>query len=177
MDITTIYNELGKEIMDFYHSGIFAVIKFLLAIYVLVLLYDLVLLMVQRGLAGNVRKIMSGMDIPAELSTKKGKLKVRWEKIKKRLDSDNESEYKVAVIEADNVIDDLISRLGYKGENLSERLESIPEGQLYDLGEIKEAHEIRNRIIHEEDFALSREDAKKVLGKYEHFLRHFEVLD
>jgi hypothetical protein len=93
------------------------------------------------------------------------------------LESENESEYKVAIIEADTIIDDLITRMGYKGSNMSERLANIPEGQLAELGEMKEAHEIRNRIIHEENFKVDRDFAKGVLKKYEHLLHHFEVLD
>lgn len=177
MDISTIYAILLKDIQNFYHSGAFTVIKFILAIYVLVLLVDLVLLLVQRGVAGNLRQIMYGMNMPKELVSKKNKLRLQWDKIKKRLESPNESEYKVAIIEADNVIDDIIRRMGYKGDNLSERIQNVPAGQLEHLDEIRAAHEIRNRVIHEEDFAVSREQARDVIGNYEHFLRHFEVLD
>jgi len=173
----TIYLLFFQDLKNFYHSSAFVFIKFILAIYVLVLAVDIILLLIQRGVAGNIRQLVAGINMPSELTTRKSKLKIRWNKILRRLTSANESEYKVAVIEADNIIDDLIKRLGYKGENLGERLANIPAGQLDNLDEIKEAHEIRNRIIHEEDFSVSREKAREVIVKYEHFLRHFEVLD
>lgn len=177
MDITIIYNLFIKEILIFYHSAAFLVIKYLIGVYVLVVFTDIILLLFQRGLSGNVRQILYGMDLPPEITTKKIKMKARWDKIRKRLESGNEADYKVAIIEADGAIDDLIRRMGYKGENMIERVENIPAGQLDKIDEIKEAHKVRNRIIHEEKFTVSRETAEEVFAKYEHFLRHFEVLD
>jgi hypothetical protein len=177
MNIPTIYPILIQEILNFYHSATFLVIKYIIGIYVLVVFVDLVLMLVQRGIGGNVRQILYGMNLPPEITTKKIKMKARWNKIRKKLESGNEADYKVAIIEADSAINDLIRRMGYKGENMLERIKDIPAGQLDKLDEIKEAHEIRNRIIHEEKFKVNRKDAEEVLGKYEHFLRHFEVLD
>lgn len=177
MDISTIYSLFIKEILSFYDSTAFLAIKYIIGIYVLVVLADIILLLFQRGLGGNVRQILYGMDLPPEITTKKTKMKARWDKIRKRLESGNEADYKVAIIEADGAIDDLIRRMGYKGENMMERIENIPGGQLDRMDEIKEAHNVRNRIIHEEKFNVSRETAEEVFAKYEHFLRHFEVLD
>ncbi|MFA6383608.1 MAG: hypothetical protein WCX17_04260 [Parcubacteria group bacterium] len=175
--IQILYNSIVRGISDFFHSSVFQVFEFFAAVYVIILFIDLVLLIIQRGPGKNWRQMRYGVDIPSELVTKKDKMKEQWSKIKKRLESENESEYKVAIIEADTIIDDLITRMGYKGANMSERLANIPEGQLAELGEMKEAHEIRNRIIHEEDFKVDRDFAKGVLKKYEHLLHHFEVLD
>jgi hypothetical protein len=180
MDIYSIqnfFNALSDDMVLFYHSGTFLFIKILIGIYVAIVFIDVVLLIVQRGPGKNWRQMRYGVDIPSEFVTKKGKMQASWDKIKKRLESDNESEYKVAIIEADNVIDDLIKRMGYKGADMGERLAGIPEGQIVELAEIKEAHAIRNRIIHEEDFQVNKELAKEVLKKYEHLLHHFEVLN
>ena len=90
---------------------------------------------------------------------------------------ENESAWKVAIIEADNLIDDLIRRMGYKGENLSARLEGINPGQIENIDELRKAHEMRNRIIHEEGFKLDKKTAEETLGYYENFLRYFEVFE
>lgn len=177
MDITTIYNLFINDALNFYHSTTFLVIKYAIGIYITVVFIDLVLMLIQRGVGGNVRQILYGMNLPPEITTKKAKMKARWDKIKKRLESGNEADYKVAIIKADSAIDDLIKRMGYKGENMLERINNIPVGQLDKMDEIKEAHEVRNRIIHEEKFRVSRKIAEEAFVKYEHFLRHFEVLD
>ena len=127
-------------------------------------------------MGGNIRETIVGMNIPRELTTKKNKMRARWDEVVMRLRSANESEYKVAIIEADNIIDDLVRNMGYPGDNMGERMNNIPEGQLESLDELKKAHEIRNRIIHEENFQVSRGYAKEILKKYETFLEEFEVL-
>jgi len=82
----------------------------------------------------------------------------------------------VAVIEADAVIDDLIRRMGYKGENMGERLAAINPGQIENIDELKEAHAVRNRIVHEENFRLVKDQAEEAMRCYENFLRYYEVL-
>lgn len=163
---------------QFYNSLFFSVLKFVVGIYVIVLLIDIILLLMQRGLSGNVRETSLGIDIPRELASKGGKLKLRkkWEKIKSKLDFGEERAYRVAVIEADEVINGLIQRLGYAGENMAERLDNVPSGQLDNIEELKRAHEIRNRIIHEDDFRLSKKEAEEAFSLFEEFLKYFEVL-
>ncbi|OGI28750.1 MAG: hypothetical protein A2288_03690 [Candidatus Moranbacteria bacterium RIFOXYA12_FULL_44_15] len=164
-------------VREIYYSTPFTVIKFLLGIYSVVLFVNIVMLLFQRGLAGDVRDTILGMNVPPELTTKKSKLKKRWEKIRAKVESGNESDWKVAVIEADNIIDDLIKRMGYAGENMAERLDAINPGQIENIEELWRAHQTRNRIIHEDDFKLDKASALDILGDYEEFLKEFEVLE
>lgn len=169
-------SQMNMELQNFSKSPLFSIIKFLLEIYAIVIIIDIILLLIKRGVRTNIREAIVGMNVPRELTTKKKKMKARWEKVRKRLGSENKSEYKVAIIEADNIIDDLIKTMAYPGESMGERLDGIPEGQIESLEGIKEAHKIRNQIIHEENFQVSREYAKEVFSKYEAFLEEFEVL-
>ncbi len=161
----------------FYASLTFSVIKLFLEVYVIVMFIDLGLLLKQRGIMTDMRDTLVGMNIPSELAYNKGKLRVKWAKVKKKLDSKNESDYKVAIIEADKIIDDLIARMNYKGENMTERLDNITPGQIENVEDLRKAHEIRNRIIHDENFVLTEEEARKTFDYYEDFLRFFLVFD
>jgi len=161
----------------FYTSFTFYFIKLFLEIYVIVMLIDLILLLKQRGLGGDIRDTLVGMNIPPELGNKKNKLRAKWAKVRAKLDSKNESDYKVAVIEADKIINDLIARMNYKGENMGERLDNITPGQIENVEDLRRAHEIRNRIIHDESFVLTKAEAEKTLDYFEDFLRFFMVLD
>ncbi len=159
----------------FYASLTFSVIKIFLEIYVIVLFINIILLLKQRGLGGDIRDTLLGMNIPPELVSKKGKLRAKWEKVRAKLKSKNESDYKVAIIEADNIIDDLIKRMKYAGENFGERLDNITPGQIENIEDLKKAHETRNRIIHDERFVLTKEEAEKTMGYFEDFLKFFMV--
>ncbi len=175
--IANLFISLYQDVLNFYNSFTFSVIKFILGIYTAVLVIDIVLLLFQRGLKTDFREGLLGINVPKELIKNNAKFKLKWDNIAARLESGNESEYKVAVIEADNIIDDLIKRMGYKGDNMKERMESIPVGHFDNLEKIKAAHEVRNRIIHEEDFSLKKDEAKKILNDYADFLRTFEAID
>jgi ABC-type lipoprotein release transport system permease subunit len=178
MDIATIFLETGLGwIVEIYNSFFFSVVKFILAIYAIVIFVNIVLLLIQRGLSGDIKDTIYGMNLPAELVSKKKVLREKWKRIRGKLEIDNESAWKVAIIEADNLIDDLLKRMGYAGENFGERLAGINPGQIENVEDLKKAHETRNRIIHEENFKLEKEQAEEVLGYYEDFLKYFEVLD
>jgi hypothetical protein len=163
--------------IQFYNSLFFSVVKFFIGVYVIVLVVDLVLLLMQRGLGSDLRETVLGINIPRELASKGGKKKLvkKWGKLKSRLDTGQESQYKVAIIEADDLIDNLIMRMGYAGENMADRLDGIPTGQLEYLEELKQAHQVRNRIIHEDKFVLDRKTAEDTLALYEIFLNYFHV--
>src|SRR5665648_315472 len=88
-----------------YNSAFFSVVKFILGIYAIVLLADIVLMLIQRGLSGDMRDTRLGMDIPPEMVNKKSKLRKKWDKITANMQTDNESLWKVSIIEADNIID------------------------------------------------------------------------
>jgi hypothetical protein len=167
------------SLLAFYNSNFFSFVKFLLGIYSAILFVNIILLLVQRGLSGDLKDTGLGMNVPAELVREKGKdkLRLKWENIRRKLESENESDYKVAIISADNIIDDLLRRMGFKGEDMEKRLAGIIPGQIENLEDLKKSHEIKKRIIHEEGFKLDKDTALATMAAYEDFLRLFEVLE
>lgn len=167
----------SQSVFGFLNSGFFSTLKFILGIYTAVIFLDIVLLLFQRGLKGDIKDTFIGMNAPVEVSIGKGRFRKKWDKIKKKMDGENESLWKVAIIEADKEIDGIISRMGYAGENMKERLENIKPTQIEGIEELKKAHETRNRIIHEEKFKLGKEEAKNIFEYYEKFLQYLRILD
>jgi len=100
----------------------------------------------------------------------------QWTKIASRLETGLESEYKLAVIEADSMLDDILKRMGYSGETLGERLNKLTIASLPNLEEAKEAHKIRNNIVHDPDYRLSLDEAKKTIETYERALTDLQAL-
>lgn len=172
--IETIFGFASSATTSFLDSGFFLALKIFLIAYVLLLIADLVMMLMLKGVGGDIRKGMRGMDIP---TTSKTKMQRQWDKVKKRLESGDMSQYKVAIIEADAVADKLLEGIGYKGNNMAERLAQIKPEQLdYYTDELSQVHEIRNRIVHEEDFSVDKETAEGVVKVYERFLRYLEYL-
>ena len=94
MEAGLFFSSLYAFLTAFSNTAVFFVIKMLLGIYAAVLLADIILLLVQRGLSGNIREGFTvGMNIPLELTTRKKKTKSRWGAIKKRLENQEEKEF------------------------------------------------------------------------------------
>jgi len=98
-----------------------------------------------------------------------------WLKTSKRLESGREDEYKLALIEADGLLDDVLRKMGYKGDNIADRLKQLDKTILPNLEQVQEAHNIRNNVVHDPDYKLNQELAKKSLGIYEKALQDLEV--
>lgn len=100
----------------------------------------------------------------------------RWEKVLAYLESDNQSDWKQAIIEADNLLDEMVGAMRYPGENLGERLKNVEPSDFLTLQEAWEAHKVRNRIAHESDFSITRREARRVMELYEQVFREFNFI-
>ncbi len=98
-----------------------------------------------------------------------------WAKITSRLETGLESEYKLAVIEADSILDNILNRMGFGGEALGERLNKLTVATLPNCEQVREAHKIRNNIVHDPSYRLDLDEAKRVLGVYQQALRDLQA--
>ncbi len=90
--------------------------------------------------------------------------------------SDRPNDWKLAIIEADIILDELLKQRGYAGNSLGERLKSISPTQLASLQDAWEAHKIRNRIAHEgADFVLTHRIAEETIVRYRRVFTEFGV--
>jgi hypothetical protein len=105
------------------------------------------------------------------------KLEKRWEGISKRLEKGLESEYKLAVIETEGILDEVLIRMGLSGQSFGERLEKINKTQLSNLDDVLEAHKIRNNVVHDPDYKLTLDQTRKSLEIYEKALKELGALE
>ncbi len=106
-----------------------------------------------------------------------GKFARSWTKIVKKLETANESEYKLAVIRADNILNNVFKKMGYKGKTLEERLEQLSLLTIFsNIDLLKEAYKIRNNIVYDPDYQLTLESAQKTLTIYEQIFRDLDML-
>lgn len=100
----------------------------------------------------------------------------RWEKVVEYLESDNQSDWKQAIIEADNLLDEMVAAMPYPGENLGERLKSVEPSDFLTLEDAWEAHKVRNQIAHQSDFTFTRREVRRVIELYERVFREFNFI-
>jgi hypothetical protein len=102
----------------------------------------------------------------------------RWEQVEEYMRSPSASDWKVAILEADNILDDIILRLGYHGETLGERMKNIEPSDFPHLDEAWKAHKTRNDIAHKggADFVLSRTLAERTINIYHRIFKELGYL-
>ncbi len=128
-----------------------------------------------RGVHGLV-PLTPEPEKPTSASSPSQRNVMIWEDMQKRASSDDENERKITIVSADSLMDKILSLSGYQGENLGSRLKQIEPSDLDSLQDLWEAHKVRNRIAHEPDLHLSREEATRTLGRYEKALKELKYL-
>ena len=108
------------------------------------------------------------LNIPLSWERERVEKNHRWEGIEEQMRSLNSSDWKVAILEADNILDEVLERMGYAGETLGERLKGIKPSDVPHLDEVWKAHKTRNDIAHKgvADFVLSRSHAEATINIY-----------
>lgn len=153
-------------------SFLFSAIKAFLLVYVTVLMIDLVLLLWLRGMGDDLRYMLHGTSRPL---ISKSQMIIRWEKILERIETGNPSQYKAAVLEAEALAEEILTGIGWKGENMDNRLASVTDAQLESRPGLLAAHQVRNAVIQDREYQLSREEALSTLDLYKRFFDEVEL--
>lgn len=105
--------------------------------------------------------------IHAEEEVAKGK-SIQWEVILEHVNSESPAEWKIAILEADNMLDEILEDLGYVGETLAEKLKSMSRTKIASYDDVWEAHKLRNQIAHGGaiDMDLTKKMAKDTVMKF-----------
>lgn len=81
--------------------------------------------------------------------------------------SENPNDWKLAIIEADVILDQTLIERGYVGGTLGERLKNITPTQLGSIQDAWDAHIVRNQIAHQgADFILTKRLTEETIAKY-----------
>ncbi|MES2748865.1 MAG: hypothetical protein V4668_02380 [Patescibacteria group bacterium] len=100
----------------------------------------------------------------------------KFAELKEHVNSDNPNDWKLAIIEADIILDDTLKRQGYAGPTLGDRLKSISPSALSSLDDAWQAHKVRNQIAHGgADFVLTQKIARETIVQYERVFKELGV--
>ncbi len=101
----------------------------------------------------------------------------RWKRIRELIESGQESDWRAAIIEADIMLDEMLSRLGYLGNSVGDKLKTASPDHFHTLQDAWEAHKVRNDIAHQGTaFQLSPNIAYRTIGHYENVFREFKEI-
>ncbi len=103
---------------------------------------------------------------------------MRWQRIVDEVGSESEQNWRLAILEADIMLGDLLDSLGYKGDTMADKMRGISTEHFNTIDMAWEAHRARNKIAHEGlKEPLSSRDALRIIGLYERVFREFKFLE
>ncbi|MDB5204671.1 MAG: protein of unknown function with transrane region [Candidatus Taylorbacteria bacterium] len=101
----------------------------------------------------------------------------RWQSIQDRLHSHNESDWRLAIIESDIVLSDMLGQMGYMGNTIADKLKMADKNDFKTINDAWEAHKVRNRIAHDgAAFKLPQHEAERIVGLYQKVFNEFHFI-
>lgn len=101
----------------------------------------------------------------------------KWKLVEEHINSDDPNKWKLAILEADIILSEMLERFSLPGESVGEKLKAVEPSDFDTLDQAWEAHKIRNAIAHQgSDFILNQREAKRVIGLYSEVFKEFEII-
>src|SRR3989338_5803916 len=113
-----------------------------------------------------VTKIFRKFHSPDMIGYSRKQIQERWTEIEALVDQKSAMSYKLAIIEADKLLDHTLKALGFPGENMGQRLKAA----CYRHEKVRRAwfgHKLRNQLVHEASFQITYWQAKDAIRSFE----------
>lgn len=115
------------------------------------------------------------LDEPHIVSPRE-EVKASWAHVQKLMESSSASDWNMAVLHADALLDDILTHLGYAGETMADRLKIIDPHRLPSLENIWSAHRLRNLIAHDPLEQNTRETISYAIKSYEQAFKELGMM-
>lgn len=101
----------------------------------------------------------------------------QWKVVQEHAYSEVPAEWRIAILEADAMLDDALKRAGGSGDTLGERLKSLEVSGFQTLQAAWDAHKVRNIIAHQGvAFQLTQRETRRVIDLYEKVLQELKYI-
>ena len=106
-----------------------------------------------------------------------GEINPRWTHIQGLMSSTNPNDWRQAIIEADIMLGDMLTRQGYKGASIGDQLQQVEPSDFDTLQQAWDAHKVRNDIAHQgQAYMLSPTLAQRTIAQYQNVFREFGAI-
>ena len=165
---------LGQTALALYNAALLPLEIFSVLV-VAALIAGTVIIIIKTGWfslrVDRVRDVILKTDMP------KKRAGASWATVKKHFFAGDANDLKMAIVEADNILNDALRYAGIRGGNLGDRLKNVKRGQIPNLEDVWDAHKLRNEIAHETNFSLKRDVAERALDVYETALKNLGAFE
>ncbi len=98
----------------------------------------------------------------------------KWDIIQKHIASMNPSDWRMAILEADILLYEMLDQMGYDGDTIADKLKLVESSDFNTLDLAWRAHKIRNAISHEgSSYEMSYQQAQNTIELYKKVFEEF----
>ena len=101
-------------------------------------------------------------------------IKRHWNQIEELVDRNDDTSWKLAVMEADKLLDHSLKSMAIPGMNMGERLRFIAH-KYPKINNVWRAHRVRNDIAHQAAYRLSHGEAKNAIRDFKSALEELGI--
>ncbi|MEQ1561666.1 MAG: hypothetical protein ABL899_03025 [Nitrospira sp.] len=128
------------------------------------------------GKIKHLRKTERDLLYP-ELVKQEQNVNPQWERILNHIETENENDWKLAIIEADIMLGGLLDNMLLPGDTIGDKLKAVEKSDFTTVDNAWEGHKIRNQIAHEgEKYVLNKREARRVIDLYRTVFEEFEIV-
>lgn len=110
----------------------------------------------------------SGLATVASVGTE------QWRGIERYMQSHNPSDWRLAIIEADILLYDMLEQIGFQGDTIGDKLKSVDPASFNTLDDAWRAHKVRNILAHEgSNYELTYDEARKTINYFKKVFDEF----
>ncbi len=100
----------------------------------------------------------------------------RWQKILDYTNSNHPNDWKMAIIESDIILEEMLEKMGYIGDTIANKLKQIEKSDFQTVEKAWKAHKVRNRIAHDPNFVLNKKETEKTIKMYKSVFEEFQFI-
>ena len=101
----------------------------------------------------------------------------RWQSVMAHASSESPNDWRVAIMEADIMLEELLNSLGYSGSTIADKLKIANPRAFRSIEDAWSAHKVRNAVAHRgSDFVLTKRATQETITQYQHVFEEFKVL-
>lgn len=101
----------------------------------------------------------------------------RWKYVLTLVESPNESDWRIAIMEADSLLEESLKERDLVGNSMAELLEEAKFNGYPNIQSAWDAHLIRNKIAHEgQDYSVTQVEARRVIKLYQNVFEGIGVI-
>lgn len=106
------------------------------------------------------------------------KAQLRWNRIKEEISSESEQSWRLAILEADIMLNELLDLLAYRGETMADKMKQVERADWKTIDLAWEGHRMRNSIAHQGSMQrLSDREARRIISLYEQVFKEFKFVE